>query len=180
MKITKNTLARVYKSKAMSIETMELKGYKLIDNLFVDSSGFGMPGEPAYTQSGFEKKMTELLDKHGEVYTTITGQGMFQVYVGVFKKIGKKLSKRVGNNTYEIYDEEGNRIAIRLHDTNIMTFEGNEIILDSGGWQTRVTKDRMNDYLPSVGYHIEQKNYEWTLVHGDERIPFKDGIRIKI
>ena len=180
MKITQNTIARAYKSKAMSIETMELKGYELIEELFVDNSGFGTESELAYTQSEFEKRLTELLEKHGTVHTTITGQGPFQVYVGVFKKTEKSQLRKVANNTFEVYDKEGNRIAIRLHNTDIITFDNNKVIIDSGGWQTHTTKSRLNDYLRSFGYHIEQKNYKWMLVNGDERVPFEDGMIITI
>jgi hypothetical protein len=59
MKITKNNLNEVYKSKVKSVETMELMGYELIEILFVDNSGFGAENEPAYTQTGFEKKLLE-------------------------------------------------------------------------------------------------------------------------
>jgi hypothetical protein len=40
MKITKDNLQDVYKSQEMSIDLLELKGYELVDELFVDSSGF--------------------------------------------------------------------------------------------------------------------------------------------
>ena len=58
-----------------------IKGWREIDNLFVDSSGFGQRGEPALTQGQF----IELI-KAGFGYG-VTEAGQFQVRVGVFEKI---------------------------------------------------------------------------------------------
>ena len=49
MKITLETIDKVFHAKKSSAETMELKGYKFIDRLFVDSSGLGSPDELALT-----------------------------------------------------------------------------------------------------------------------------------
>ena len=56
-------------------------GWELIETHFVDSSGFGDPGEAALTTSQFKSKITV---GHGYAITQI---GQFQVYVGEFKKI---------------------------------------------------------------------------------------------
>jgi len=70
-------------------------------------------------------------------------------------------SKKIGNNTY-LVDLE-NRIVVRLHDTNVVTFyEDGKVKLNSGGWQTVTTKDRMNKYLP-VPWKVFQEKFEWYL-----------------
>lgn len=56
------------------------KQWELIDELFVDSSGFGQSGEPALTIDAFRAKI-----KAGLGYAVIDA-GQFQVYVGVFKR----------------------------------------------------------------------------------------------
>lgn len=100
MYITKSTINKVYKSKAVSVETMEIKGYELVKELFVDSSGLGQEDEPALTKSQFQKEVNALLDAHYKLYATITRQGQFQVYIGLFKKGKKKVPcKVIANNT---------------------------------------------------------------------------------
>ena len=55
-------------------------------------------------------------------------------------------SRKIANNTY--LHREGEDIAIRLHNTDIVRFKPNgDIVLDSGGWLTVTTKQRMNEYL---------------------------------
>jgi len=178
MKLTLSNINEVYHAKKCSIETMELKGYELIKNLFVDSSGFGAPDEPAYTQSQFMQELTTILKTHDMVYATITDAGQFQVYVGLFKRTGKRIAKIVANNTLEV--QYPDRKAIRLHDTDIVTFKGDKIILDNGGYETRTTKARMNDYISP--YYISQKNWEWYVhdIANETIIPYKNGMELSI
>lgn len=163
MIINKLNYKNVYKAKKVSVDTMELKGYKLIDELFVDSSGFGSEDEPALTPDNFEKKLLELLNEHGQLNATITGAGQFQVYVGLFKKEGVKQSKIIAPNTLEIID--GDKRIIRLYDTNIITFEPGKITLNTGGFNTRTTSDRMNKFL-SEGFVYRCK---WEFYYRNSR-----------
>lgn len=70
-----------------------------------------------------------------------------------------KSSRKVANNTVEIYYEDGSR-AIRLHDTDIVTFDGNKIIFDSGGWRTNTTKERMTQFSP---FFMRQEDGVWYI-----------------
>lgn len=160
MIIDENTLNKVYHCKPASVETMQLKGYELIDELFVDSSGFGLESEPALTVSNFEKRLLELLKDHGKLTAKITSQGMFQVYIGLFKKVRKSQIEKVKNNTYKIKTDKGYKI--RLHDTDIIEFRDDKIILNTGGYYTNTTKKRMNEFLPSK-YYVYQKDFTWYL-----------------
>jgi hypothetical protein len=177
MKITLNNIQDIYKSKLVDVDTMELRGYRLIKELFVDSSGFGGPEEPALTQNQFTSELTDLLKEHGSLYATITNSGQFQVYVGLFKKEGKSKSKKIGNNTYRIDYETSE--AIRLHNTDILIFEADHVTLNSGGWQTVTTKARMNQYLPAE-VRISQENFEWFVNDSRDgsKKPFVDGMII--
>src|ERR1700677_2804540 len=98
MNITLSNYEKVFGAKTSSIETMELKGYELVEELFADSSGFGQDDEMALSVNQFEARTKELLKEHGSLTAKITGQGMFQVYVGFFKKTGKKVSKTIASN----------------------------------------------------------------------------------
>lgn len=61
-------------------------------------------------------------------------------------------AKFVARNTLAIDWENGNK-TIRLHNTDVVTFKpSGEIVLDSGGWNTPTTRDRINLYLPATWY----------------------------
>lgn len=57
-------------------------GWKEVDRLFVDNSGFGSDNEPALTPEQFIDKV-----KAGMGYAVVE-VGQFQVYIGVFEKTG--------------------------------------------------------------------------------------------
>lgn len=56
-------------------------GWKLIEELFVDKSGFGAPSESALTADQFLAKV-----KKHQGYAIIE-EGQFQLYIGVFEKV---------------------------------------------------------------------------------------------
>lgn len=59
------------------------KGWDMVEQYFVDSSGFGQAGEPALTAKQFLGKV-----KQGQGYAIIEA-GQFQVYIGEFVKLVK-------------------------------------------------------------------------------------------
>lgn len=61
------------------------KGWRKIDTLFVDSSGFGAEYEPAMTFRQFA--MTVMRNGAGKAYS-IAQAGQFQVYINVFQPTG--------------------------------------------------------------------------------------------
>lgn len=66
--------------------------------------------------------------------------------------LGRRESKKLANNTYLVRVND-DTLAVRLHDTNVVTvYRDGTFMLDSGGWRTVTTKDRINGYSPaSVG-----------------------------
>ena len=60
------------------------RGYKLVDTLFVDSTGFGDQYEPALTLYAFGRTI------EANFAYAIIEAGQFQVYVGKFKKMGER------------------------------------------------------------------------------------------
>lgn len=63
--------------KALNIGDYRFENYELIDDLFVDNSGFGSSDEPALTAVQFLSKV-----KEGLGYAIIA-EGQFQIYAGV-------------------------------------------------------------------------------------------------
>ena len=81
--------------------------------------------------------------------------------------------RKVGNNTYAEILHDGT-VAIKLHSTYVVKINPNgTYTLNSGGWQTVTTKDRINQYSPR---YVFQKNYEWFVKINDKAYPFMDGM----
>jgi hypothetical protein len=79
-------------------------------------------------------------------------------------------SKLIANNTVRIILQDGTE-TIRLHRTNIVTKKNGVYTLNSGGWRTLTTKDRINAFAP---VRIYQKDFIWY-IDGKE---FFDGIQV--
>jgi hypothetical protein len=78
--------------------------------------------------------------------------------------------RKVGNNTYAYILLDGS-VAIELHGTKVVIIHPDDTYtLNSGGWQTSTTKDRINQYSPMKVY---QKKHVWYLDNGTE---FEDGM----
>lgn len=81
----------------------------------------------------------------------------------------------VANNTVEYSLPNGDKV-IRLHHTDIVTFKpSGAVILNSGGWQTVTTKDRLNRFAPVQVYSIRGI---WHVSHNGNTVPFADGLEI--
>lgn len=91
---------------------------------------------------------------------------------------GKRNAKRrkVGNNTYaEILHD--NSVGIMLHSTYVVKIhEDNTYTLQTGGWQTVTTKDRINQYSP---VRVYQRNYEWFVKINGKEYPFMEGMVVQ-
>jgi hypothetical protein len=66
------------------IEVPEYEGWEFVEEHFVDSSGFGAPGEAALTVSEFIEKLVP-----GRGYI-LTGVGQFQVKVSEYRRVKRK------------------------------------------------------------------------------------------
>ena len=88
---------------------------------------------------------------------------------------GKRNAKRrkVGNNTYaEILHD--NSVGIMLHSTYVVKIHpDNTYTLQTGGWQTVTTKDRINQYSP---VRVYQRKYEWFVKVNGKEYPFMEGM----
>lgn len=95
----------------------------------------------------------------------------YKTWLEFIAKGRDKISRKCDNNTYARRDN--NNIAIKLHNTDIVTIDKkDEFTLNSGGWQTVTTKERLNKYTPAG---ISQKAGIWYLSDGSL---FYDGVTI--
>lgn len=88
---------------------------------------------------------------------------------------GKRNAERrkVGNNTYAEILHDGS-VGIMLHSTYVVKIHpDNTRTLNSGGWQTLTTKDRINQYSP---VRVYQRKFEWFVKINNKEYPFMDGM----
>jgi hypothetical protein len=91
--------------------------------------------------------------------------------------------KCIANNTHLVRRNE-ETIAVRLHSTDVVTYyKDGDVMLNSGGWQTVTTKDRMNRFSP---YSVWQEKGIWYvhakiakgLVLVPQDLVYDDGVTI--
>lgn len=92
----------------------------------------------------------------------------YNSYEALDRFLGNRDERKIANNTTVVrlddIDSAGTRwaIAVILHNTKIITFyEGGGFTLNSGGYRTVTTKQRIRQFLPS-GWELDRN---WTL-HG--------------
>jgi hypothetical protein len=97
--------------------------------------------------------------------------------------------RKLANNTYLEERFDPNWIAplyaVRLHSTDVVTFRPNDTIeLNTGGWRTVTTKERINRVLKVHGFTLYQKNHEWFIGSWQnddlEPVEFYNGILVDI
>lgn len=89
---------------------------------------------------------------------------------------GNRNGRKLELNTYlERIDPD--TFGVRLHNTYVVEIHRDgTYTLDSGGWYTVTTKDRINRYSPARVY---QRNFGWYFAQaGDGRVEFENGIRV--
>jgi hypothetical protein len=87
----------------------------------------------------------------------------------------------IGKTATHIYQSEGYQ-KIKYHNTDVVSFNDKEIILNTGGWRTKTTKLRMNQASNqfALGYTVYQKNGTWYVEHKGETIRFsEDTLRLE-
>ena len=87
----------------------------------------------------------------------------------------------IGNNTFEWHDANGDAV-IRLHRTDIVRkHPDGSSTLNSDGWKTVTTKQRMNEHMPK-GYSLSQVKGQWYVVRTIDfnraNTPYYDGINV--
>ncbi len=90
------------------------------------------------------------------------------------KITAKRGVKTIANNTV-LHRIDNDTFGVRLHGTNVVLIHRDgTYTLNSGGWRTVTTKDRINKYSPAALY---QKDWEWYCGRGESFV-FFDEIRV--
>lgn len=91
--------------------------------------------------------------------------------------LGMKDADLLQNNTLRYSLPDGRKV-IRLHDTDIVQIDRKGVVtLDSGGYQTVTTKDRINAYTPRDFSVYSRKG--WYVRTPKGTFPYVDGARFK-
>ena len=86
-----------------------------------------------------------------------------------------KDTRKVGNNTYAEILVDGS-VGIMLHGTCVVRIHhDNSVTLNTGGWHTSTTKDRINKYSP---VRVYQCKGEWYL-NNDDNTSYVDGMTVR-
>lgn len=95
--------------------------------------------------------------------------------------LGSRDDLKIANNT--TLERIGCTIGVRLHQTVVVSFGvSGDVYLNSGGWQTTTTKERINRYLPA-GVSLQTVRGTWQVT--DRRggkavvVEFSDGMVIQ-
>jgi len=92
--------------------------------------------------------------------------------------LGKRNANRrkIANNTYaEILHD--NSVGIMLHSTYVVKIHPDDTYtLQTGGWQTSTTKDRINQYSP---VRVYQRKHEWFVTINGKEYPFMEGMVVQ-
>ncbi len=88
-------------------------------------------------------------------------------------------SRTIANNT-TLVDLREDGIGLRLHSTYVVTFRPDgAVVLNSGGWHTVTTKDRLNRVARAHGWSVYAKAREWFVSHrSGVEFEFEDGFTI--
>jgi len=92
----------------------------------------------------------------------------------------------IGKTATVIYTDNNGMTCVKYHDTDVVKFNNDKIILNSGGWKTNTTKLRMNQASRQfrLDFQVYQTDFNWYIVITDLKtmeqsiIEFFDGIEL--
>ena len=99
-------------------------------------------------------------------------------YEGLSNFLGTKQVKKLGHNT--TVERLGEfEVGIKYHSTFIIRIDATDFItLNTGGWETSTTKERLNQFLRCRNVYIQQKKGDW-IIHGpNDTLPYVNGMQI--
>lgn len=85
----------------------------------------------------------------------------------------------IGKTATTIYTDNG-FTNVKYHQTNVVKFSPEKIILNSNGWNTATTKNRMNQTSNQfdLGYRVFQKDYSWYVDFKGETFDYSDHMEL--
>lgn len=93
-------------------------------------------------------------------------------YVDAQKRLAKRKHKvtKLEKNTY-LEAREGLNIAVKLHETDVVTLHADgSVTLNTGGWMTKTTQDRIDKYGIPKDWHIYTRRGQWLLLPNYPRV----------
>ena len=87
------------------------------------------------------------------------------------------------NYKTDTFTDDAGMTNVVCHNTVIVKFDGESVTLNSGGWQTKKTKDDMNRAANQfrLMYRVFQKDFDWFVQTGgnaDDVVPFTDNMTL--
>lgn len=72
------------------------------------------------------------------------------------------------------------RTIVRYHSTEVVEWDKDTIILNSGGWHTHTTKLRMNQASREydLGYTVWQYRFNWYVDYGEHTYAYCDDMKL--
>lgn len=95
-------------------------------------------------------------------------------------KIGKDMDRQITSNTrVSVY---GSKINVRLHDTNVFTYDTNTgaIVLRFGGWFTVTTRQTINTALQACGLNYAVSFRKGNVYINNTLIQVNDGCNYRL
>lgn len=88
---------------------------------------------------------------------------------------GDYSTRKIAGNTYVRRD--GTALSVQYHNTIVVTHHADgSVTLNSGGWHTPTTKERINAFCPWSVY--QEKRVWYVSLPNNPRVPFVDGMCI--
>lgn len=93
--------------------------------------------------------------------------------VHVRHKFNRKIATRV--------EQEDGMTKIYYHETPVVSFNADKIVLDNGGWRTVTTKRRINEVSREFGldFDVSQRQFGWFVTYKGKEIPFENNMELK-
>ncbi len=93
--------------------------------------------------------------------------------------------QKLGKANTTVINHSNGATSVILYKTEVVMFKPDGYItLDSGGWKTDTTRNRMNQASNqfNLGYRVYQKEGAWYVLVANisEPLPFVDGIRFYV
>ena len=99
----------------------------------------------------------------------------------IMRKITELASKAFWDNEYFKLDNTMVLNGVmQLHRTNIAVYADGVLTLNTDGYRTNTTKERLNGLLRWVDRKIYQKKGIWYIEFLGDSVEFKDGMEIKL
>lgn len=87
-----------------------------------------------------------------------------------------KTDRPLPGRSTRLIRRDADRIAVRYHATDVVTYHADgRIVLESGGYRSVTTKARINEYTPA---RVWSERGIWRVAYGGQTVPFDDGITL--